>query len=71
VSACRDPPPGAARICLMAPMSIQLAAAFVITSFAGTLMFLHGLSVRLLDRRPTRCKVCGGVPHRTCRCRVD
>jgi len=55
----------------MAPMSIQLAAAFVITSFAGTLMFLHGVSVRLLERRPTRCRVCGGVPHRTCTCGVD
>jgi hypothetical protein len=43
----------------------------VITSFAGALMFMQGISVRLLERRPTRCRVCGGIPNRTCSCGVD
>jgi len=52
-------------------MSIQLVVAFAVTSFAGTLMFLHGISVSLLERRPLRCRRCGGVPHRTCACDRD
>jgi hypothetical protein len=55
----------------MAHMPVQLVAAFVITSFAGVLMFMQGISVRLLERRQTRCRVCGGVPNRTCTCGVD
>ena len=42
-------------------MSTQLAAAFALTSFVGTLMFLHGISVNLLQRRPARCRSCGGI----------
>jgi hypothetical protein len=52
-------------------MSIQLAAAFAVTCFAGTLMFMQGISQQLLERRPTRCRTCGGIPHRTCTCRDD
>jgi len=37
----------------------------------GTLMFLHGLSVNLLERRPSRCRSCGGSAGRTCRCNRD
>jgi hypothetical protein len=55
----------------MGTMSIQLAAAFAVTCFAGTLMFLHGLSVNLLERRPVRCRACGGIAGRTCRCDSD
>jgi hypothetical protein len=43
-------------------MSIQLAATFALTAFVGTLMFLHGLSVNLLERRPARCRNCGASP---------
>ena len=49
-------------------MSTQLAAAFALTSFVGTLMFLHGISVNLLQRRPARCRSCGGIAGRTCNC---
>ncbi len=52
-------------------MSIQLTAAFAATCFAGTLMFLHGLSANLLERRPVRCRACGGVTGRTCSCGRD
>ena len=54
-------------------MSIQLAATFALTAFVGTLMFLHGLSVNLLERRPSRCRCrsCGGSAGRTCRCNRD
>ena len=52
-------------------MSIQLASAFAVTCFAGTLMFLHGLSANLLERRPARCRACGGVAGRTCSCDRD
>jgi hypothetical protein len=52
-------------------MSFQLAVAFAVTSFAGTLMVLHGVSVKLLDRRPTRCRSCGGMRGRTCTCDHD
>jgi len=49
--------------------SLQLAAAFAVTSFAGALMFLHGLSENLLERRrETRCRACGGIAGRTCTC---
>ena len=49
-------------------MSFQLAAAFALTSFVGALMFLHGTTVNLLERRPTRCRTCGGIAGRTCNC---
>jgi hypothetical protein len=49
-------------------MSFQLVSAFALTSFVGALMLLHGISVNLLDRRPSRCRSCGGIPGRTCNC---
>jgi len=49
-------------------MSSQFIVAFALTSFAGALMFMHGIGVRLLERRPTRCRACGGVVNRTCTC---
>jgi hypothetical protein len=52
-------------------MSIQLAAAFAVTWFAGTLMFMHGVSHQMLERRSTRCRTCGGVRGRTCTCGGD
>jgi hypothetical protein len=52
----------------MGAMSIQLAATFALTAFVGTLMFLHGISVNLLERRPVRCRRCGGIAGRTCNC---
>ena len=52
----------------MGTMSTQLVIAFAITCLAGTLMLLHGISVNLLERRPTRCGICGGVANRTCTC---
>lgn len=52
----------------MGTMSTQVVVAFALTSFAGALMFLHGIGVSLLERRPTRCGVCGGVASRTCTC---
>jgi hypothetical protein len=56
----------------MGGMSIQLVAAFALTSFVGTLMFLHGVSVNLLERRrPIRCRACGGIAGRTCLCDRD
>jgi hypothetical protein len=53
----------------MGTMPTQLLVAFALTSCAGALMFLHGIGVSLLERRPTRCGVCGGVVDRTCTCR--
>jgi hypothetical protein len=56
----------------MGTMSVQLTVAFAATCFAGTLMFLHGLSVNLLERRrPIRCHACGGIADRTCTCHRD
>ena len=55
----------------MGGMSIQLAATFALTAFVGTLMFLHGVSVNLLERRPARCRSCGGIAGRTCNCDRD
>jgi len=52
-------------------MSLQVAVAFAVTCFAGTLMFLHGLSVNMLERRPLRCRACGGIAGRTCTCERD
>jgi hypothetical protein len=52
----------------MGTMSIQLVAAFAVTSLVGALMFMQGLSASMLERRPRRCRVCGGVLHRTCTC---
>jgi hypothetical protein len=51
--------------------SLQLAAAFAVTSFAGALMFFQGLAANLLERRPTRCRACGGIAGRTCTCDRD
>ena len=69
VSACCGARPGQATIRgPMGPMSSQLVVAFALTSFAGALMFLHGIGVNLLERRPIRCRVCGGVANRTCTC---
>jgi hypothetical protein len=49
--------------------SLQLAAAFAVTSVAGALMFFQGLAANLLERRrQTRCRACGGVAGRTCTC---
>ena len=52
-------------------MSIQLTAAFAVTSFAGAVMFLHGVSMNLLKHRSVRCRNCGGIAGRTCTCRRD
>jgi hypothetical protein len=53
----------------MGTMSVQLTVTFAVTCFAGTLMFLHGLSVNLLERRrAVRCRACGGIADRTCTC---
>jgi hypothetical protein len=49
--------------------SIQLVAAFAVTSLVGAVMLLQGVKVHLLERRPVRCRACGGVVHRTCTCR--
>jgi hypothetical protein len=49
--------------------SIQLIAAFAVTSFVGAVMILQGVKVHLLERRPARCRACGGVVNRTCTCR--
>ena len=48
--------------------SIQLMAAFAVTSFVGAAMILQGVKVHLLERRPSRCRACGGVVNRTCAC---
>jgi len=49
----------------------QLAAVFAVTSLAGALMFVKGVSASMLERRTVRCRVCGGVPRRTCTCDRD
>jgi hypothetical protein len=52
--------------------SLQLAAAFAVTSFAGVVMFFQGLGANLLERRrPARCRACGGIAGRTCTCGHD
>jgi hypothetical protein len=51
--------------------SLQLAVAFAVTSFAGALMFFQGLAANLLERRPSRCRSCGGIAGRTCTCDRD
>jgi hypothetical protein len=71
VSACPARPEPAEQFDSMGTMSIQLAVAFAVTWFAGTLMFMHGVSHQMLERRPTRCRACGGIPRRTCTCRDD
>ena len=48
--------------------SIQLMAAFAVTSFVGAVMILQGVKAHLLERRPARCRACGGVVNRTCTC---
>jgi hypothetical protein len=48
--------------------SIQLMAAFAVTSFVGALMILQGVSTHLLERRPARCRACGGIVDRSCTC---
>jgi hypothetical protein len=55
----------------MATFSLQYAAGFAVTSFAGVLMLKYGSALRLLERRTQRCRVCGGIPRRTCTCDVD
>jgi hypothetical protein len=52
-------------------ISVQLMAAFAITSFAGWLMLKQGVGMHLLERRPIRCRRCGGMPRRTCTCKRD
>jgi hypothetical protein len=52
-------------------MSVQVAVVFAVTCFAGWLMVLHGVSLNLLERRPVRCRSCGGVAGRTCNCDRD
>jgi hypothetical protein len=52
-------------------LSLQYTAAFAITSFAGVLMLKYGSALRLLERRTHRCRVCGGVPRRSCTCDFD
>lgn len=54
----------------MAGSLLQLAMAFALTSFVG-LLFLHGMSMNLLERRPVRCRSCGGIAGRTCGCQRD
>jgi len=52
--------------------SLQLAAAFAVTSLAGALMFFQGLAANLLERRrPIRCRACGGIAGHTCTCDRD
>jgi hypothetical protein len=31
----------------------------------------YGTALRMLERRTGRCRVCGGVPRRTCTCDLD
>jgi len=50
---------------------LQLAAVFAVTSLAGALMFMKGVTANMLERRTVRCRVCGGVPRRTCTCDRD
>jgi hypothetical protein len=52
-------------------MSLQVVAAFAITSFAGVLMLKYGISARMLERRPARCHTCGGIRGRSCICDRD
>jgi hypothetical protein len=52
----------------MGMASTQLIAAFAVTSFVGALMILQGVSLHLLERRPVRCRACGGVVNRSCTC---
>jgi hypothetical protein len=72
VGACCEPGPGEEdNPDMTGGMSIQLVAAFALTSFVGALMLLHGVSVNLLQRRPVRCHSCGGIAGRTCNCHRD
>jgi hypothetical protein len=48
---------------------VQLAAAFAVTSLAGALMLVKGISAHMLERRSVRCRVCGGTLRRTCTCK--
>jgi hypothetical protein len=52
----------------MGTLPLQVVAAFAITSFAGVLMLKYGVSARMLERRPLRCRTCGGVRGRSCTC---
>jgi len=54
----------------MEPTSVQLAAAFALTSLVGALMLVKGFSAHLLERRTVRCRTCGG-PHSTGSCHRD
>lgn len=55
----------------MGSMPVQLVVEFAITAFAGVLMVRYGLAARMLERQATRCRDCGGVVGRTCRCHRD
>jgi len=55
----------------MGTTSLQLAVAFALTSLAGALMLVKGISAHMLERRTVRCRVCGGILHRTCTCNRD
>jgi hypothetical protein len=52
-------------------MTLQphLALAFVLTSGVAVVMVLKGIQLKALERRFTRCRVCGGVRGRSCTCR--
>jgi hypothetical protein len=52
-------------------MSLQLVIAFAVTSLVGALMMAQGVSMNMLERRVLRCRVCGGIPRRTCTCKRD
>jgi len=55
----------------MGTLSLQAVAALAITPFAGVLMMKYGISARMLDRRPVRCRTCGGTRSRSCTCDRD
>jgi len=55
----------------MGTLSLQYAVGFAVTSFAGVLMLKYGTALRMLERRAARCRVCGGIPRRTCTCDLD
>jgi hypothetical protein len=52
----------------MGTTSLQLAAAFALTSSVGAFMLVKGISARMLERRIVRCRACGGIRGRTCSC---
>ena len=46
----------------------DLAVALVVTSGVAVVMVLKGVQLKALERRVSRCRACGGVRGRTCRC---